>query len=167
MIAARQVPGYSLDPVAEFRSIDLSALLELPTGDPDGLTGSGSLDAGTSLAMHWALARWSLTIGVGYAHLGDLSIAPDLRISDTWTATGGFEFQATDGVSVLVQMQGSSSPYAALDVDGVSEPAVSAAVGARFALGRHWLLDFALAEDVLKQTSDIDVGLILSLEWRP
>ena len=144
-----------------------TALLELPTGDEDTLAGSGGVDLGAAFSLEWRRGRARVTFALGYAFLDGLGAIPGLAIDDTWTSTAAYEHWLSRRAAVVGQILYATSPYAGLGQEGISDPAGSLALGGRFSLGRSWVMDAALVEDLLGHNTDIDVGFLLGVAWQP
>jgi hypothetical protein len=158
---------FALPPMGERLRGDLRALVELPTGDPRTLAGSGEIDFGASLSLRWSFARSRLTFGAGYVIVGGLEITPDLPMTNTFTGTLGYEYRLASWASIVGQFLYSTSPYRALGADGLSDAAGALAIGPRFDIGRRWVVDVALVEDMVAHNADLDIGFLVSLVWRP
>lgn len=156
-----------LPPLGAHGIDDLTAAIELPTGDPDVLAGSGGYDASLAWTAAWTAGRSRWTVAAGYARLGGLDSTPDLPTSDTWALTGAYELRIGTGASFLAQILHGTSPYASLRLDGLSDPAGLIALGMRFAAGRRFLVDAALVEDLYRHNTDLDIGLVVGVAFLP
>ena len=146
---------------------DLSLAIELPTGDPDQLAGSGGVDASIGFTFAWRHLRSRWSFGAGYSALGGLETVPDVDISDIWTATAAYELRTSPRTAFLAQILHGTSPFHSIRKDGISDPAGLLGLGLRFAAGPRWGIDVALVEDLYRHNTDLDIGLLVGATWSP
>jgi len=146
---------------------DLTLAIELPTGDPDLLAGSGGVDASAGLTFAWRHARSRWTAGLGYSALGGLESLPDVDLSDVWAATAAYEVRLGSRAAFIAQLLHGTSPFLSIRKDGISDPAGLLGAGVRLAAGGGWSVDLALVEDFYRHNTDLDIGLLLGASWTP
>jgi len=146
---------------------DLSFAVELPTGDPESLAGSGGVDASLGFTFAWRHLRSRWTFAAGYSVLGGLEALPDVDLANVWTATVAYEVRMSPRTAFLAQVLHGTSPFLPLRKDGISDPAGLLALGVRFAAGERWGIDIALVEDLYRHNTDLDIGLLLGATWSP
>jgi hypothetical protein len=158
---------YGLPDVGKNGHAEVGVFVELPTGETDTLSGSGEVDVALEVSMGWDFQWCRLTVGVGYAFLGDLEGAEGVPVDDSLSAALAWEVRLRSRHRLFAQLLHATSPFDGSEADGISEPTDLLALGPRFALNRKWYLDVAFIEDFLNHNSDLDVAMTVNLTWLP
>ncbi|MEQ8264090.1 DUF3187 family protein [Pseudohaliea sp.] len=151
----------------------LRGQLELPSGDPDDLTGSGGTDL--ALSLHFSSNGNGANANAGqplYAHLsggvllredGDLLPAEQENWVGFGSATVGW--RASEHWHLKVQLDAHSAAWDSPQ-EALGEPSAQLVVGASAQLGEAWVIDLAFSEDIVVERSP-DIVFQLGLRWRP
>ncbi|HEX7035313.1 MAG TPA: DUF3187 family protein [Pseudomonadales bacterium] len=143
------------------RQLLARAMIELPTGDEETLTGSGSTDASFWLELveaRW-LARWNATVTAagGVTFIGD-ELVPDQR-SAVGTAHLGVHVPVGRRVTLRGQLDGHSELVQS-DLEPFRGAALLGTLGATIALSSAVQLDLGLVEDLTPERAPDVVFLI-------
>lgn len=149
-----------------FGNLTVRAVVKLPTGDPDKLTGSGATDA--SLGVYgsrmctYRERDLSLSGFVGALALGDGDVLPEFQRSFVPYGGAALRWQATEslGLGVQLSMQGS---YFDTHFDDIGGHTFQLGIGADYQAG-DFLWRLAVAEDV-NASATADFGLQLSVRY--
>ena len=140
-----------------------SVAVKLPTGDPETLGGSGSLDAGVELEGTLQGKRQRLHLAAGWVHAGKWDLFPRFDPSDLWSLGAAYEYVRNDRLSWIGQLQTQSSVFRDHEAaDGaLADLSTEILLGARWsgAQGR-WSFQTALLENIFDQNNSIDVGIL-------
>lgn len=147
------------------RSLALRALVKLPTGDVDKLTGSNGTDFATWLDYtdRDLLARLHLTMtaAIGMMVLGDGDLLPHDQNRIAGYGHFGFGFQVSDTWTLKAQLDYQSRLIDA-PVDQLGGQALQGALGARWQITPKLFTDVALVEDLTADsTSDVLLQLLI------
>jgi hypothetical protein len=139
--------------------------LKLPTGDSQGLLGSGSADVSIGLAGGID-TLWNHEALSGFYRITALCLGtPDILSADARDLAGhlaaGVEYRFTPGFALAAQMTLSSAPFDTV-IDPLAAWTMSLAVGARFRLPGDWQLQLGFNEDV-KVESYPDITFLATL----
>ena len=151
------------------RALDAVAGVELPTGDPDRLLGSGSADFSLGLAARdsASLARWNLEVhgGVGVLAMTEGEILGDRQ--NPFAGYGSFSlgWRLARWLVPRLQVDGHSPFFADTSFTPLDDWAAVLVTGATVFLPADVALDIAVAEDVAVNTAP-DVVFHFSLKRR-
>ncbi|HYS55403.1 MAG TPA: DUF3187 family protein [Thermoanaerobaculia bacterium] len=170
--------GYALGDVAisgkyelkslEDRGISMSVMgaLELPTGDPQTLDGSGSLDGGLQLVASRDFSRTRFHASLGILRLGSngqLGTKPQVLVTDTF----GLSHLLSDRTSAEVQMTISESPFRDIGIAEFTRRSYQLSIGMQRRIGRSLIAYAALIENVLSFENSADAGVAWGVTFRP
>jgi hypothetical protein len=143
--------------------------VKLPTGDPETLAGSGSLDAGVEAEGTVRWGRQRLHGSAGWVHTGDWSLFPNFDPADLWNFGASYEFACSRRLSWIGQLQTQSSVFRGhADVDGsLADFSTEILAGAKWqgSAGR-WSFQTALLENIFDQNNGVDVGMLAGFAVR-
>jgi hypothetical protein len=140
------------------RALSLRSELKLPTGDSDKLHGSGGSDISLGLSGYdsqW-LSGWQSTVhgtaGILWTEKGD--VLRNQREQIVAYATLAMVYQYSGKMAFKLQLDGHTAFYDnSFDTLGES---MQLAIGGTLSLADEWLLDMAVVEDILvNSTSDV------------
>jgi hypothetical protein len=161
--------GYQLA-ANEKRQWALRTSVKLPTGDAEKLLGSDSTDvaAGIYLTDHSLVQKYNVTwhASGGLLWMGSGQVLDDQR--QDWVAYGSLNFSwlATPNFSLKLQFDAHTAFYdSALKELGKSSAQL--VFGGAVRLGKNWVLDLAVGEDIVVDTAP-DVAFHIGLragEW--
>ena len=147
----------------------LSVGMKFPTGDPESLGGSGSLDAGLELEGTLRWGRQRLHGSAGWVHAGNWSLFPKFHPADLWNLGASYEFAWSPRLSWIGQLQTQSSVFrGSADVSGaLADFSTEILVGAKWqgSAGR-WCFQTALLENIFDQNNGVDVGMLAGFAVR-
>ena len=160
----RVTGGYQLLRTPE-RSLALRALVKLPTGDIDTLTGSNGTDGATWLDYtdRDLLARLhlSMTAAIGLMVLGDGDLLPQRQRHFAGYGHFGLSYQMTDAWAFKAQLDYHSDLVDA-SVRQIGGAALQGALGANWQITPKLFADVALVEDLVSDsTSDVMLQFLL------
>jgi hypothetical protein len=137
------------------------ALLKLPTGSEERLTGSGSADVGVQVLATKYFRKSCLHASLGLAYLGEMD---RLGLSRQAVLSGMLAYERALGsrTSVLGQVTVSQSPFADLDLDRLQEVSTQVTVGLKRVVGKQILL-FGITENVAHFNNSPDIGFHFGL----
>lgn len=147
-------------------SIALRGDLKLPTGDSGMLAGSGSADLALSAtASHNRYGAWGTT-GV-FGSFGMLGMTRGEVLSDQQNrfalfGTLGAGWSPASWISVKVQLNGHSPMYHGSDLTELRSSSLMLTTGGSLKLGKSYLLDIGVSEDIAVATSP-DVAFHIAL----
>jgi hypothetical protein len=160
----RLTGGYQLLRTSE-RSLALRALVKLPTGDVDTLTGSNGTDGATWLDYtdRELLARlhMSMTAAIGAMVLGEGDLLPQQQRHVAGYGHFGLSYQMTDAWAFKAQLDYHSDLVDA-SVRQIGGAALQGALGTSWQITPKLFADFALVEDLVSDsTSDVMLQFLL------
>ena len=162
----RLLAGWQLSK-AELSSTALRFSIKLPTGDSDGLLGSGGTDISLGLASDvtglWGKARLNGFYRVNVTYLGE----PD-RLADRYNdlvgqVSFGLGYHLHRNVDLRLQSRIRSAVYDS-EIDNLGALAASLTFGADFRLSNRYRLVLSVGED-LKPGSAPDVSFQIALRY--
>ena len=151
------------------QGITLRASLKLPTGDSDGLRGSGSTD----LAL-WLIGSQDVRLALGhlsiYGAAGALGMTPGKILQEQQRPLVGFGalglgWSPIHWLAFKVQANAHTSFYHDSDLKQVDAPSVQLTIGGTLAFSQRLTLDIGVTEDLVVSTAP-DVVFHLSLSHR-
>ena len=167
--AGRSPGAYVLGDVALFGRISLarrpggdlalSAGLKLPSGDPDHLAGSGSVDEGLALEGTERRGRHRLHFSAGWIRVGKWRLFPRFDPAQVGSAQVTYEFVSRDAVSWIAQLQTQSTVFRGRTDNALAEPATEILLGLRWREAERWFFEAAFIENVFNQNTGVDVGV--------
>ncbi len=139
------------------RALDAVAGVELPTGDPDRLLGSGSTDFSLGLAAcdRTSLSRWNLEL---HGSAGMLAMTPGDILGDLQKSFAGYGnfsvgWRLADWLMPRLQIDWHSPFFSGTGMAPLDDWAVELVSGATVRLPAGFDLDIAVAEDVAVNTT--------------
>jgi len=147
------------------RSLALRALVKLPTGDIDTLTGSNGTDGATWLDYtdRDLLSRLnlSMTAAIGVMALGEGDLLPDKQRHVAGYGHFGLSYPVTDTWTFKAQVDYESQQINA-SIGQLGGAALQGALGANWQITPKLFTDIALVEDLVSDsTSDVMVQVLL------
>ncbi|MFO1394050.1 MAG: DUF3187 family protein [Steroidobacteraceae bacterium] len=122
--------------------------VDLPTGDPDYLLGSGATDVAVSIAGQSQLAEhWQVFGQFDLAWLGSGDVMPGYQQDLVVAGLAGVSWNAWRALDLTVQLYANSKVFD-VPVNGVSGDAVVLGFGGTWRTGGGWRFDFGMNEDV-------------------
>jgi len=160
----RVTGGYQLLRTPE-RSLAVRALVKLPTGDIDTLTGSNGTDGATWLDYtdRELLARlgMSMTAAIGVMVLGEGDLMPQQQRHVAGYGHFGISYPVTDAWTFKAQLDYHSDLVDA-SVRQIGGAALQGSLGAHWQITPQLFTNFALVEDLVSDsTSDVMVQIML------
>jgi len=160
----RVTGGYQLFRAPE-RSLAIRALVKLPTGDIDTLTGSNGTDGATWLDYtdRELLARlhMSMTAAVGVIALGEGDLLPQQQRHVAGYGHFGVSYPLTQAWTFKAQLD-YHSQFVDAAVRQIGGTALQGALGANWQITPQLFTNFALVEDLISDsTSDVMVQIML------
>lgn len=147
----------------------LSLAVKLPTGDPDRLAGSGSVDVGLAAEGTWRHARQRLHLSGSWVHTGSWDLVPAFRPGDIASFGIAYEYARQERLSWIGQVQTQRSVFRGAEhANGsLADYSTEVLVGARW-LGeeRRWFFQTAIIENIIDQNNGIDIGFLGGLGIR-
>lgn len=141
----------------------LRGSVKLPTGEVEDLTGSDSTDIALSLSMTernlFDSANWVLHASGGFLWLGSSELLEERR--EDWVGLGSttVSWRVRPDISLKVQVDAHSAFYDS-DLKELGEPSVQLVFGGAINVGKGWLVDIAVSEDIAVDTAPDVVFLI-------
>jgi len=151
------------DPATRATAIALALELKLPTGDPDRLEGSGSLDYGASLQMSRAFGRHTLHAGYGYAAHGEWDLAPSLPVIASRSLYGAWAIRLTPRSALIAQVLRSTGSFPFRPGNDLGRLAHEIALGIRHRTARGPHLEAALIENLSRSLNTPDIGIFVGV----
>lgn len=133
------------------------ALLKLPTGDADRLSGSGSPDFGVQVLATRYFRRSCLHLAIGAVRLG----RHDRFELDAQTLGSGmlaWEVSVGPKTSALLQATVSQSPFTQLDIDELGTASTQLTIGLKHVVGTS-VVFLGITENVVNFNNTADIGL--------
>jgi uncharacterized protein DUF3187 len=147
----------------------LSVGVKFPTGDPESLGGSGSLDAGLEAEGTLRWGRQRLHGSAGWVHTGGWSLFPNFNPADLWNFGAAYEFAVSRRLSWIGQLQTQSSIFRGHpEADGsLADFSTEILIGAKWqgSAGR-WSFQTAILENIFDQNNGVDVGILAGFSVR-
>ena len=147
----------------------VSVGLKIPTGDPERLGGSGSLDEGLEVEGTLRSGRQRVHLSAGWVHTGNWDLFPDFRPADLWSFGASYEYARNARLSWIGQLQTQSSVFRGHeDADAsLADTSTEFLAGARWegAAGR-WFFQAAFIENLFNQNNGVDIGGLLAFGVR-
>lgn len=147
--------GYQLA-TNDKRQWALRTSVKLPTGDADQLLGSGSTDvvAGINLTDQSLMQKYNLTWhgSGGLLWMGSGDVLDDQR--EDWVAYGSLTLAwlATQNFSLKLQLDAHTAFYNSASTE-LGEESAQLVFGGAVRLGKHWMMDLAVSEDIVVGTA--------------
>ena len=164
----RVTGGYQLlrDPA---RSLAVRALVKLPTGDVDSLTGSGATDVATWLDYtdRELLARFrlSMTAAIGVTILGDGDLLPHKQNRAAGWGHFGLSYPLTDAWSIKGQLD-YQGQLIDVSIDQLGGAALQGTFGVSWQVTPRFWSDLAMVEDLTADsTSDVVLQLMIGTKF--
>jgi len=152
---------YGLSEGSEWAVAGLAAI-KLPTASQARGWGSGAADMGAGLVASW-------TSGIWFGHIESWLIRP--LANDTpgvsyvsylrGSIAAGYRF---DGMSMMVQFQGGSSPYRSTGLDWLESPPMLITFGLRGDIRQDFGWSLAVTENITQRTTQ-DISMTLGLNF--
>lgn len=150
------------------RALDAVAGVELPTGDPDRLLGSGSTDVSLGVAAcdGASLSRWGLMLhgSVGLLGMTEGELLPEAQRPVAGYGSASVGWRLADWLQPRLQLDWNSPIFSGTGMTPLDSSAVELVMGATLRLPAGVALDVAVAEDlVVNAASDVVFHFCL---WR-
>ena len=122
--------------------------VDIPTGDSDGLLGSGALDAALSVAGQSQLAEhWQVFGQLDAVWLGQGDILPQYQQNFAWAGLAGVSWNAWRSLDLTVQVYANSRIFD-VSINGLSGDAVVLSYGGTWRTSGGWRFDLGMNEDI-------------------
>ncbi|HKB41574.1 MAG TPA: DUF3187 family protein, partial [Gemmataceae bacterium] len=147
----------------------LSVAAKFPTGDPDRLAGSGSLDVGLAAEGTLRRGKQRLHLSAGWVHAGSWDLVPAFHPGDIASFGLGYEYVRQARLSWIGQVQTQRSVFrgAAQANGSLADYSTEVLMGARWRgeEGR-WFFQSAVLENIIDQNNGVDIGFLGSFGVR-
>jgi hypothetical protein len=141
----------------------ISLAVKLPTGDPDRLAGSGSLDAGLAAEATLRGGKHRLHLSGSWVYAGSWDLVPSFQPGDIAAFGMAYEYVRSARLSWIGQLQTQRSVFRgqAQANGSLADYSTELLAGARWRgeEGR-WSFQTALIENIIDQNNGIDIGLL-------
>jgi hypothetical protein len=155
---------YRVSPVM-FDGMSLHAMLKLPTGDSDHLTGSGAADLSLWISGEKRFSTaWEFSAHAGVIFVGEGDLLADLQRSQVLFVNSALQWQFLPSIQLLAQLDCHSAFYDHPDIDLLGSSTMLT-FGGRYQLTPQHSIDLALAEDI-EVGSSPDVQFHLGWHYR-
>lgn len=144
-------------------AVAASLHLKLPTGEPERLEGSGSVDFGAGVQISHRFGRSTLHGGYSRSFLGDWSIAPGLELRDPQSFVGVYAFNLTSRITILGQILRSKGPFPSRPGSDLAGATTEVAIGSRHSIGASGQIEWALIEDLESDFDSPDLGFFVGV----
>ena len=148
--------GKTLKQTEDF-AFTVRAQLELPSGDPDRLLGSGGTDISIAamLSRRWRNWLGSVQLGGSYLETGD--ILPELQ--HNWVGFGSAYagWHPFRSFAFKLQLDANTPVYTNSSIDQLTDTVYQLTLGASAALGESTYLDVSVTEDEINPDVSSDV----------
>lgn len=162
LFAGRQLVNKDHSETSGFGA-SLRGQISLPTGDPDQLRGSGAVNIATWLqASQRFRDRWSIYGNAGLSWLGPGDVLPGLQRHWMAFAGAGLGWQATEGLSLKIQMDSQSSAYNNTALEQLGSHAIQLSFGGTYNFSEKFMLDIGITENVIRTEVSPDLGFNIS-----
>jgi len=137
------------------------ALLKLPTGSEEQLTGSGSTDVGVQVLATKYFRRSCLHASLGLAYLGEVE---RMGLSSQAVLSGMLAYERALGskTSILAQTTVAQSPFSDLGLDRLEKVSMQVTLGLKRVLGKQILL-LGITENLAHFDNSPDIGFHVGL----
>jgi hypothetical protein len=139
----------------------LRGSLELPTGDPESLGGSGATDFGLGLAFDRIGDRFGLYANVNYHFLGESEHFPT---KDYLSFMAGADYRFKPRLAALLQAD-YLRPQLESDLRLLARAAKQIAVGLRFRHSDRFVYEWRLVEDLSSHSPDFTFAFQMGIRW--
>ena len=143
--------------------------VELPSGDADELSGSGSVDV--AIGALYANSQLLSAVGAhfnaggGVLFPGDSDLLPELQKNTVFYANATLARRLfKDWLTVKLQLEAHTALYNT-DIKPLGSTSVQFSFGAGIRLSKRWLMNVAMSEDIAVRTAP-DFTILLGLEYR-
>jgi hypothetical protein len=140
----------------------LRGILELPTGDPESLLGSGSTDFGLGLAFDRIGDRFGLYANVNYHFLGEAEHFPT---KDYFSFMAGVDFRFKPRLAALLQAD-YVRPQLESDLRLFQKASKQIALGLRFRHSDRFVYEWRLVEDLSSLSPDFTFAFQMGIRWQ-
>jgi hypothetical protein len=140
-----------------------AGVVEAPTGDRDGLWGSGGWDLGLRWFGDWRWSRWRIHAAAAYNWLDDSGGWLGIERADTWQTQAEVFFRIADGASLRASLWYGSSPLADFSDGAPGDPSPFLDLGAHFRIASRWWIAANLGENHVSYGTTPDFTLQLQL----
>ncbi len=141
---------------------------KLPTGSVESFRGSGHADHGVNVLLSSRMSRRGrMHVNAGYVWIGDWGLLPGLKTSNVYSALAAYEHLTTPRLSLVGQVQGSSSIFRWASGEDLAAPAYEATAGFKYGVRRDVDLTFSFTENFARYGSSPDIGFSVRIVYRP
>jgi len=141
--------------------------VEAPTGDDEGLAGSGGWDVGARYFQTWATKASEYRMGFGFTWLDPAGSLLGVKRSNTWHVATDWRHELRKGSQIFASLSYDTSPLSGYTDTAPGEPALAVTFGGRFRVGRKTRLSVALSENATSAGSTPDFVLRFRIERAP
>jgi len=128
-------------------SASLRLGVKFPTGDEERGMGSGEFDLGYGLVLekHWG--KWAFYLDLNHLLLGDPDGDYEIDIHNAFSGSIGVEYWLWDNFSLLIQINGHTSPYAT-GIEALDDDALQILFGIKYRLLKDVVWQISFTEDI-------------------
>jgi hypothetical protein len=131
--------------------------LKLPSGSPEGASGSGAADWGFGLVASRRAKRIGGYLNASYHLLGNPSQLPSLMPKNYLALSGAADFPFRRNLSFVAQVD-YLSPFLESQISTLDEGALQLALGLRYHRSQRFTFEWRFTEDLSKASPDITFG---------
>ncbi len=132
--------------------------IKLPTGDPQKLRGSGSMDYGLDLVVSKVFTKSRLHLNLGAVVPGKWQLMPRLKLSPVYSALLSYERLVGKNTSLIIQNLASSNVLTGVTDSGIGEISYEVTVGAKIDHPDWLRWTISLTENYAQYNSSPDIG---------
>ncbi len=139
--------------------------VKLPTGDPQKLRGSGSVDYGLSLIASKVFAQSCLHLNVGAVVPGKWQLAPKLNLSPIYSVLLSYERLVGKNASLIIQNLASSNVLTRATNSAIGKVSHEITVGVKMDYRQSLRWTFSLTENYAQYNNSPDIGFHLGVMY--
>ncbi len=139
--------------------------VKLPTGDPQKLRGSGSMDYGLSLIASKVFAKSCLHLNVGAVVPGKWQLAPELHLSPIYSALLSYERFVGKNSSLIIQDVASSNVLTGVTNSAIGKVSHEITVGVKVDYQQSLRWTFSLTENYANFDNSPDIGFHIGVMY--
>ncbi len=140
--------------------LGLRAQVKLPTGSPDRMTGSGSLDLGFGLAASKVGRRFGGYLNLNYHVLGQPA---GYRVKNFTSLMVAFDYRFKPNLAMIIQYD-QSQPFIVSSLPVMNRAAKQIIAGLRWRRSERFIYEFRFTEDLSMVSPDFTAGF--QMTWR-
>lgn len=139
--------------------------IKLPTGDPQKLRGSGSVDYGLNLIASKVFAKSCLHLNVGAVVPGKWQLAPELNLSPVYTVLLSYERFVGKNSSLIIQDLASSNVLTGVTNSAIGKVSHEITVGVKMDYRQSLRWTFSLTENYAQYNNSPDIGFHIGVMY--